>query len=89
MEKVTAYWTDSAGKTFIYTMFDVDYREAVANHPDEWSLQPPPGAAELTDRRVAPIVIKDQKSNPPPFVDEHGIIQPSPAEIRGKSRPRR
>jgi hypothetical protein len=50
-EIVTAFWSPSCGGPVqMFRMHEMDFLSAKKRFPKQWSLEPPPKDAEVTDR---------------------------------------
>jgi hypothetical protein len=49
--QITAYWSPpDGGRVQMFRMHETDFQSAKRRFPKEWSLEPPPKDAEVTDR---------------------------------------
>jgi hypothetical protein len=67
-----AFFDKGAGEFERIEMFKIDFDEAVARFPNEWSLNPPTKYTVIIDKVPLPIKIVDQKALPPPMVPRGG-----------------
>lgn len=70
---VIAYYTPAKGAVEKHQMYQIDYDEAKAKFPDEWSLTAPAMGGKVIDRTPPdPSKEKPLESNPPPGVERTG-----------------
>jgi hypothetical protein len=69
MEKVVAYFTPSNGGTVEkYEMYRIDYNEAVASYPNDWSLEAPRDS-KVVDRTPPKLEIVPQQLTAVPLAE--------------------